>query len=306
METSTDITQLMKDVTYLTTEFDKNEFVVNARKSVIEGLGSFAVNDETKGQLYVQFEQQFAANFVRELLEAGKSMQLITADKNLKDKQALLIDAQISQANAETSLNNKQAALVEKQALREVAETNLKDKQAALVEKQALKEVAETSLKEKQATLVEKQALKEVAETILINNKALTEQKETINKEAEANLKKEQVKLVTEQTITEKLRQNDTKASINVKNQSAKATWESAKAEEARRLILVKTNVDNNILRKADYWVKYMDALGTATDVVISSTQMDEAKTAINAIDTSTLLINSAHTTAPQIITTTV
>jgi len=291
MATTVEITQLIEDVNALTLAFDSNKFVVNARAAVQEGLEEFAVDDETKGQLYVQFEQQITASIVREVLEAGKNIQLIAAEKSLKLEQVKLVTAQIATEAAEQALKAQQTALALAQTTTEAADQTLKGSQNALLVKQALTEINEATLKANQGALV-------LAQTV-------TEAAEAKNKLAEEALKLEQVKLVTEQTATEKLRQNDTKASINVKNQSAKATWESARAEEARRLTMIKTNQDNNVLRKADYEVRALDAIGTS-GVIIGAEHMVQVNTAIGAIDTVQMSYITAHLTVPEVIPTTV
>ncbi len=112
--------------------------------------------------------------------------------------------------------------------------------------------------------------------------------------------------LVDEQIKTEKYRHNDFKASINIKNQSAVATFQQAKFEEARKEIAIKSNQDNMFLKKADFRVMEMDAYAKDDDITISATQMSGVKTTIDAISTNKLSYTSTVTNRPEKISTTI
>ena len=152
----------------------------------------------------------------------------------------------------------------------------------------------EALLKQIQRLEVEVRTLKHLGVKIAVasDGKDITEDKKT--------------GLVDEQIKTEKYRYNDFKASINIKNQSAVATFQQAKFVEARKEIAIKSNQDNMYLKKADFKVMEMDAYAKDDDIKISSTQMSGVKTTIDAIPTGKLSYTSTVTNTPEKISTTI
>jgi len=113
--------------------------------------------------------------------------------------------------------------------------------------------------------------------------------------------------LTMEQINSERLRQQDTKANILLKNQQTKTTFESAKTEEARRLVLLKANNDNLKIKQSEHLVNYFKVVSDDEDVAITSGDLHIAiKTniealsddAINIIDT--LPSDSTYTTTTE------
>lgn len=127
------------------------------------------------------------------------------------------------------------------------------------------------------------------------------------NIKKETNLKDSQEKLVTaqkcteigkknlvaEQISSEKYRHRDLKASTAIKVASLEVTKQQAKFEEARRYIALEANYQNAYMKKADYKVQQLQAIATDDDIVISTEQISDAKTTIDAIPTTRITYTS-------------
>lgn len=116
----------------------------------------------------------------------------------------------------------------------------------------------------------------------------------------------QRTKLLKAQENTEKYRQQDLKASINVKNQTAIATFHNAKFEEVRKEIAIKSNQDNMYLKKTEHKVAELDAYAKDDDITISANQMSDVKNMISNIPVTKLSYTSSITVQPEKISTTI
>ena len=125
-------------------------------------------------------------------------------------------------------------------------------------------------------------------------------QKDTDIKIEQEKIAKEQVcgekaktKLIIQQIVTEQYRHRDLRASIKVKIASNEVTKQQAKFEEARRHIAIQSNNQNTFMKKADYKVQQLQALAQDDKVVISTEQISDTKTTIEAIPTQIISYNT-------------
>lgn len=100
----------------------------------------------------------------------------------------------------------------------------------------------------------------------------------------ETRLVHETTVLTMEQTNSERLRQQDTKASISLKNQQILVTFESALTEESRRLVLLKANNDNARIKESEHMVNYMKVVSDDDDITLTEAIHTAVKTNIEKI----------------------
>jgi len=95
-----------------------------------------------------------------------------------------------------------------------------------------------------------------------------------------------------EQINSERLRQQDTKANVALKNQQILVTWESARTEEARRLVLLKANNDNLKIKQSEHLVNYFKVVSDDEDVAITTDSLHTSiKTNIEGLDDNAIVI---------------
>jgi len=186
------------------------------------------------------------------------------------------------------------------------AETKKKSSEALLADAQRAKINAEKLLVDQQVLYSAAETSKKANESLLIAEQVLLTAADVAKKNAETGLVTEQVAIAVLQQTTEKLRQNDIKASITVKNQTALATYENARFEEARKEITLQANKDNMILKKADFKVGWGQVMATDDAYTLTETHLLDIKTSIDSIPVTGASYISNYSIVPTAIPTTV
>lgn len=171
--------------------------------------------------------------------------------------------------------------------------------------------VIESSLKEKQIDLLKQQILSETkntdkiaAEIALINSQKamvdqqkLTEVEQTIKTTKEGELLVSNKALVNAQTLTQEKQKLDVMAGINIKNEQALSTRESARFEEARRHVLIESTKQNAQIQKSKEENATLNSLALDDAFVITESHLLRIQTALNNITTTDVSYTSNLTT---------
>lgn len=153
-----------------------------------------------------------------------------------------------------------------------------------------------------QSGLIEQQIEMEKKKIDLITQQIETEVQNTLKTTAELELLGENKRLVEAQVETQKKQKLDVMAGINIKNQQAKATLESARFEEARRHILIDSTLFNNQINKSKEENALLNALAVDDKFVITDTHLLRVRNAMDGITTTkTTYTTGLAGTVPQL-----
>jgi len=143
-------------------------------------------------------------------------------------------------------------------------------KKIDLMIEQIKTQAEETYLKNAQARLTEQQILSEVQNTTKVTR--------------EHELLAENKALVMAQKATEEKRKLDVMAGINIKNEQALSTRQSAKFEEARRHVLIGSTQQNGQIQKSKEENATLNALALDADFTITESHLTRVKSALDGI----------------------
>ena len=313
----TDNAKLNNFINYMDTISDsvvKGTLYTDAIEAFTTGLKDFSINEQERSVSFAEFMAKTYLGQLEIISRTALSFDGEMAKVDLIDQQKLTEVQNTAKVQYEAEhILPSQNAVLEKQDDEIQAKINLIDQQK-LTEVQNTAKVqyeAEHILPSQNAVL-EKQDDEIQAKINLMSQQKLTEENNTRLVEAQADalpyfeaaklLKtKKEVSLVGETTVltmeqinSERLRQQDTKANIALKNHQTLTTWESARTEESRRLVLLKANNDNLKIKQSEHLVNYFKVVSDDEDVTITADSLHTAiKTNIEALDDNAIAITA-------------
>lgn len=137
------------------------------------------------------------------------------------------------------------------------------------------------------AGLVEQQIEVEKLKVQLLTQQNLTEVQNTSKTTAEVALLASNKALVEAQILTQAKQRLDVMAGINIKNEQALSTRQSAKFEEARRHVLIESTQQNSQIQKSKEENAMFNSMAIDESFVITESHLTRIKTALDAITTS-------------------
>lgn len=140
-----------------------------------------------------------------------------------------------------------------------------------------------------QAGLIEQQIELEKKKIELLTQQILSEVKNTQKAEAEIALLSSNKALVDAQKATQEKQRLDVMAGINIKNEQALSTRQSAKFEEARRHVLIASTQQNSQIQKSKEENAMFNSMAIDESFVITETHLTRIKTALDAITTTSV-----------------
>lgn len=172
-----------------------------------------------------------------------------------------------------------------------VMQAKVSEAQIALINKQILTET------QRVASMIIEDGLKG-AQTILVEQQKLTEANTTVKIVKESDLLTSNKALVEAQVLTQGKQRLDVMAGINIKNEQALSTRQSAKFEEARRFVLIESTKQNAQIQKSKEENMTLNSLAIDDAFIVSDTHLTRVKSALDAITVSELTYTEELTVA--------
>lgn len=259
------INDLLANIATVSKSINTNELVKGARDSVEKGLKAFMITPKEKAQIKANFEMQFTGAILTKIIDSVLQFEVN--------------NAQIAASAAETSLRLKEIELKAQQIAESLQEMTLK-----------------ASLNAAQVASLEAEAPLKSAQKILVDQQKLTEINTTAKVLKESALLDSNKLLVDAQKATQEKQRLDVMAGINIKNQQAISTQQSAKFEETRRHVLLKSTLFNNQIQKSKEENATLNSLAIDDGFVISDAHLTRVKSALDGISVADITYTSEIT----------
>ncbi|MDD2267472.1 hypothetical protein [Sulfuricurvum sp.] len=279
------IQEILDDINTISDGINTNALVEGARGSVTNGLKAFMITPKEKASIQANFEMQFTGGIISKIVDTVMQGRITEIDIEIKEKELELKDKEIQLQNAQLNLALKEIAL-------RTAQIDVMNREIALKESQSTAQIsqmnAETALKSAQKLLVDQQKLTETNTTVKVGN--------------EAQLLSSNKALVDAQVVTEGKRKLDVMAGINIKNEQALSTRQSAKFEETRRFVLIGSTQQNGQIQKSKEENATLNALALDANFGITDTHLTRVRSALDGITLTPISYTEELTSAVGVV----